>query len=184
MRIMVLTDAVELHCHGTEIELDAACLDRLIDCGEQAVPQLSGHSDTVFGDRAVSTWVEWNSRTSLDWSIKGGTLEMHWGQHVVTVTGAALAPLIERARRARTELDQRRSTPCDDALPALVIPAVPMPGAATIDDLEKILRGNGYGCDDAARLLRRYCAPNLRDVVGQLEKWANQIRPHLTAPET
>ena len=64
---------------------------------------------------------------------------MHWGRNVVTVTGAALAPLIERARLARTELDRRLSIPCDDDVPDLIIPAVPVRGSATVDDPEEPL---------------------------------------------
>lgn len=209
LRIVVVDTTVELRCHGTELELDAASLDRLIECGDRAAYRLSTQTDTLFSnDRAVSTWVACDSRTPLLWDIKGGTMEVHWGPAVVSVTGAALPELLRRARLAQTELDRRLRAPGDDDDPPdLIIPAAhASPGHATTDsaritrpddpdvaahptgpqgrtwttdDLEEILRGEGYDCDDAARLLREYAEPHLADVVTQLEEWADQIRPYL-----
>ncbi|HEX3781324.1 MAG TPA: hypothetical protein VHX38_16810 [Pseudonocardiaceae bacterium] len=206
--IAVVDDNVELHCHGTEIEFDTASLDRLIGCGEQATHRLGAHADKVFSsDRAVSTWVACDGRTPMGWAVRGGAMEMHWGPHVISVTGAALREVLRRARLAQTELSRRLAAPRDDDNePDLIIPDtnVIVGGAATgsdtgyetnldkthhptdrhgrtwtTDDLEEILRGDGYDCDDAAHLLREYSEPYLADVVTQLEEWINQIRPYL-----
>jgi hypothetical protein len=114
VRLAVLDDTVELRCQGTELELDAAGLASLIECGEQAQSQLGMRSERVFGDGAASTSVQCDSTMPMDWSVVGGTLEAHWGPLVLGVTGSALPELIRRARLAHAALGRRMAAPCED----------------------------------------------------------------------
>jgi hypothetical protein len=138
VRVFVGVASVEFHCANTEVEMYEAELARFIETAQDVLPhlrstameldQISAGVVAVAVDAAVDgpqvsgTWVICEATEPLRYMVLRDAVELRWGQLTWTLTGGALARLLDRARRAHTVLGQRLDGAVTASEPDLEIP--------------------------------------------------------------
>jgi hypothetical protein len=130
VRVFVGADSVELHCANTEVEMYEAELELFIETAQEALPRLRTSANpaviepdhvgvgAVAGPQVSGTWVICEAAEPLRYTVLRDAVELRWGRLTWTITGGALARLLDRARRAHAVLGQRLD--CTVGTPELV----------------------------------------------------------------
>jgi hypothetical protein len=134
VRVFVGVASVEFHCANTEVEMYEVELARFIETAQDVLPHLrstaiapdtvsaDGVAVAVDGPQASGTWVICEATEPLRYMVLRDAVELRWGQLTWTITGGALARLLDRARRAHTVLGQRLDCAVTASVPDLEIP--------------------------------------------------------------
>lgn len=136
VRVFVGAASVEFHCATTEVEMYEAELELFIGTAQEALPRLqctatsTGTKSDDIGAAAVAadgpqvsgTWVICEATESLFCTVLRDAVELDWGPLTWTITGGALARLLDRARRAHAVLRQRQDCDAEARAPDLDIP--------------------------------------------------------------
>jgi hypothetical protein len=138
VRVFVGETSVEFHCANTEVEMYEAELELFIQTARDALPRLQPTAKpaviepdhigagaapvAVDGPQVSGTWVICEATEPLRYMVLRDAVELHWGQLTWTITGGALARLLDQARRAHAVLTQRLDCAVEALAPALEIP--------------------------------------------------------------
>lgn len=136
VRVFVGAASVEFHCATTEVEMYEAELALFIGTAQEALPRLQctatstatkpdhigAAAVSVAGPQVSGTWVICEATESLSCTVLRDAVELDWGPLTWTITGGALARLLDRARRAHAVLRQRQDCAAEALAPDLDIP--------------------------------------------------------------
>jgi hypothetical protein len=136
VRVFVGASSVEFHCATTEVEMYEAELALFIGAAQDALPRLQCIATSIAtkpdhigaaavaadGPQVSGTWVICEVTESLSCTVLRDAVELDWGPLTWTISGGALARLLDRARRVQAVLRQRQDCAVEALVPDLDIP--------------------------------------------------------------